>query len=220
MKKIWILTAMAEEAQYIIDLFGLQATKKLQNISFFENEEIVLVLTGIGKIQASIGTTLLCTNYELSRLVNIGIAGSLLGQEANIGEVFLVNKVAQHDMYLPFDGEHLDYAKGQITLPSTLQRAEKAENWVFTDASCLTGDQFIDDAEKVQQLRAKTQAHVVEMEAFAVASVAREFGLLEKLVIIKAISDGADADARAAHAGNLDLAMRKSIEVLKMLLKS
>ncbi len=119
---------MAEEAQYIIDLFGLQATKKLQNISFFENEEIVLVLTGIGKIQASIGTTLLCTNYELSRLVNIGIAGSLLGQEANIGEVFLVNKVAQHDMYLPFDGEHLDYAKGQITLPSTLQRAEKAEN--------------------------------------------------------------------------------------------
>ncbi len=84
----------------------------------------------------------------------------------------------------------------------------------------MTGDQFIDDAEKVQQLRAKTQAHVVEMEAFAVASVAREFGLLEQLVIIKAISDGADADARAAHAGNLDLAMRKSIEVLKMLLKS
>ncbi len=84
----------------------------------------------------------------------------------------------------------------------------------------MTGDQFIDDAEKVQQLRAKTQAHVVEMEAFAVASVAREFGLLEQLVIIKAVSDGADSDARAAHAGNLDFAMRKSIEVLKMLLKS
>ena len=108
---------MAEEAQHIIDLFGLQTTKKLQNISFFENEEVVLALTGVGKIQASIGATLLCTNYELKRLINIGIAGSLLGQEANIGDVFIVNKVAQHDMYLPFDGEHLNYAKDQIFLP-------------------------------------------------------------------------------------------------------
>lgn len=219
MKKIWILTAMAEEAQHIIDLFRLQATKKLQNISFFENEEVILALTGVGKIQASIGATLLCTNYELKKLINIGIAGSLLGKEANIGDVFIVNKVAQHDMYLPFDGGHLDYAKGQITLPSIFQRTEKTEVWVFTDAYCLTGDQFIDDAEKVQALRVKTQAHVVEMEAFAVASVAREFGLLEQLVIIKAISDGADSDAREAHEGNLDFAMRKSIEGLKVLLK-
>lgn len=220
MKKIWILTAMAEEAQHIIDLCGLQATKKLQNISFFENKEVVLVLTGVGKIQASIGATLLCTNYKLSKLINIGIAGSLLGQEANIGDIFLVNKVAQHDMYLPFEGKHLDYAKGQITLPSMLQRAEKTGNWVFTDASCLTGDQFVDDAQKVQALRAKTQAHVVEMEAFAVASVAREFWMLEKLIIIKAISDGADSDARAAHEENLDFAMRKSIEILQLVLNN
>lgn len=112
---------MREEAEHIINLFGLQLTKKLQNISFFENEEVVLVLTGVGKIQASIGTSLLCQNYEPKRLINIGIAGSLLGQEAKIGDVFLINKVAQHDMYLPFDGEHLDYAKGQISLPSIFE---------------------------------------------------------------------------------------------------
>lgn len=218
MKKIWILTAMREEAEHIINLFGLQLTKKLQNISFFENEEVVLVLTGVGKIQASIGTSLLCQNYEPKRLINIGIAGSLLGQEAKIGDVFLINKVAQHDMYLPFDGEHLDYAKGQIFLPSIFEWTQTTENWLFTDTYCLTGDQFIDDAEKVRELRKQTGAHLVEMEAFAVASAAREFWMLEKLIIIKAISDGADSDAREAHEGNLDLAMRKSLEVLKNIL--
>ncbi len=43
--------------------------------------------------------------------------------------------------------------------------------------------------------------------------------MLEKLVIIKAISDGADSDAREAHEGNLDYAMRKSIEVLQQILE-
>lgn len=218
MKKIWIITAMDEEAEYIISLFGLKATKKFQNISFFENEEVVLALTGVGKIQASIGTTLLCTNYELDQLINIGIAGSLLEQEANIGDVFIVNKLAQHDMYLPFDGEHLNYAKGQISLPRLVFKELQEKSWITMNGFCLTGDQFIDDAKKVWALREETQADIVEMEAFAVASVAREFGLLEKLVIIKAISDGADSEAREAHESNLDLAMRKSIEVLQVIL--
>lgn len=218
MGKIWILTAMAEEAQHIIELFWLELTKKFQNVSFFENDEIVLALSGIGKIQATIATSLLCMNYELKKLINIGIAGSLLGKEAKIGDVFLITKVAQHDMYLPFDGEHLDYAKGQISLSSRSGWNGGKSFCAFNNGFCLTGDQFIDDENKVQELRNATQAAVVEMEAFAVASVAREFGLLEKLIIIKAISDGADSDAREEHEGNLDFAMRKSIEVLKQLI--
>lgn len=201
MQKIWIITAMAEEADHLITLFGLQATKSLQNISFFENDEVVLALSGVGKIQASIATSLLCMEYELKCLINIGIAWSLLGQEAKIGDVFLINTVAQHDMYLPFDGEHLNYAKSPIFLPSLAINLGKREDWIHHEGFCLTGDQFIDDTEKVRELREQTGAHVVEMEAFAVASVAREFWILEKLIIIKAISDGADSDAREAHEG-------------------
>lgn len=219
MQKIWIITAMAEEAEHLITLFGLQTTKSLQNISFFENDEVVLALSRVWKIQASIATSLLCMEYELKFLINIGIAWSLLGQEAKIGDVFLINTVAQHDMYLPFDGEHLNYAKSPISLPSLAINLGKREDWIHHEGFCLTGDQFIDDAEKVRELREQTGAHVVEMEAFAVASVAREFWMLEKLVIIKAISDGADSDAREEHEGNLNYAMRKSIEVLQQILE-
>ena len=78
-------------------------------------------------------------------------------------------------MYLPFDGEHLNYAKSPIFLPSLGINLGKREDWIHHEGFCLTGDQFIDDAEKVRELRKQTGAHVVEMEAFAVASVAREF---------------------------------------------
>jgi phosphorylase superfamily len=78
-------------------------------------------------------------------------------------------------MYLPFDGEHLNYAKSPIFLPSLAINLGKREDWIHHEGFCLTGDQFIDDTEKVRELREQTGAHVVEMEAFAVASVAREF---------------------------------------------
>ena len=64
---------MQEEAQHIINLLGLTPSSTLKNISFFENEEYVLALSGVGKIQASIETTALCSRYDLKALINIGL---------------------------------------------------------------------------------------------------------------------------------------------------
>ncbi|MDP2090218.1 MAG: 5'-methylthioadenosine/S-adenosylhomocysteine nucleosidase [Candidatus Gracilibacteria bacterium] len=223
MKKTAIVTAMREEAEHIIKLYGLINTNKLENIIIYENENIVLALAGIGKIQASIATTYLFINYDISRLINIGIAGSLLGDDANIGDVFIVNKISQHDMYLPFEGTHLDYAKKAIIVDSIIDSIidnnfDLFDFSVYYDSYCLTGDQFIDDSNKVKELREKYSANVIEMEAFAIASVAREFNQLNKCVFIKAISDGANNEAKDAHMGNLDFAMQNSIKVLNKII--
>lgn len=216
MKKIWILTAMSEEARLIIDAFWLQKSASQGNISFYENAEMVLVLSGVGKIQATLATTLMIERFSPQRLINIGIAGSLLGQKAEIGQVFLVNKLCQHDMYLPFDGEHLSYAKGEIQLPKLAFLTQELAS--EEEILCLTGDQFIDDQQKVEELAYKTAGHLVEMEAFAFASVAREFGKLDQTIVIKAISDGANSQAQTAHMDNLDFAMQNSLLGLKNIL--
>jgi len=41
----------------------------------------------------------------------------------------------------------------------------------------------------LEKIKNTYKVHIVEMEAFAVASVVREFDLLDKLIIIKAVSD-------------------------------
>lgn len=218
--KIAIITAMKEEADHIIEQYNLKEVKRFHTLSIYENESMVLALAGIGKIQAALGTTYILENYPVSKLINIGITGSLLGNEAKVGDVFFVSKIVQHDMYLPFDGPHLDYAKKEILISHQTYSIDEFDFSVSHNAFCLTGDQFIDDAVKVSELRAKFSAHVIEMEAFAIASIAREYNALDKCIFIKAISDGADNEAIDAHMGNLDFAMQNSLKVLeKILLK-
>lgn len=218
MKKIAIITAMSEEAEHIINLYWLKNTKKLKNLTIYENDSIVLALAWIWKVQASIWTTYLFMNYDISKLINIGIAWSLLGKNASIWDVFLVNKISQHDMYLPFDWSHLDYAKREIVINNNISLDWDFDFKLVNNAYCLTGDQFIDDNNKVSELRDKYHADVIEMEAFAVASVAREFDMLDNCIFIKAISDWADSDAKDAHMWNLDFAMQNSLKVLQKII--
>lgn len=213
--KIGIITAMKEEADHIIKTYQLKPGISLKNIHIFENDTIVLVLAWIWKIQASIWTSYLCSNYELKSIINIGIAWSLLGEGARIGDVFLLKSIYQHDMYLPFDGDHLDYCKKEITIPSIIQINQSDYNfWIKNEAKCVTWDQFIDDQSIVNKLYSTYKADVVEMEAFAIASVAREYELLDRCIFIKAVSDGANNESIDAHMGNLDFAMKNSIVVL------
>lgn len=216
-KKIAIITAMKEEAEHIIHEYKLIEKKSIGNIYIYENNYIVLFLSGIWKIQSSLATTYLCLNYNFEKLINIGIAWSLLWKNACIGDVFLVSKIIQHDVYLPFDGEHLNYIKNPININNTsIEIHDKNfDFWVIYDACCLTWDQFISDEDIIENLRKLYMGHIVEMEAFAVASVANNFDMLDKCIFIKAISDWANKSAINDHMNNLDLAMNNSIVVLK-----
>ena len=222
-----IMTAMKEEADLIIKKFDLKLVKELKNISIYEGnreseewkEKIVLAVSWIWKTQSTIATTYLCENYLIDKLINIWIAWNLSDGDVKIGDVFMPNTFIQHDMYLPFEWSHLDYAKKPIFLEYAiwenydLTKFGLILNWV-----CLTWDQFIDDEEKVNELRLNFGADLCEMEAFSVLSVAREYDILDKCVVIKAVSDWADNEAKDAHMDNLNFAMENSISVLDFIL--
>jgi adenosylhomocysteine nucleosidase len=218
---------MQEEADLIIKRFNLKEFENKNNITIYKwnresndwNDNIVLVLAGIWKIQASIAMTYVLENYSPDKIINIWIAGNLNNDDAKIWDVFLPNTFIQHDMYLPFKWEHLDYAKKWIFLEYAiwenvdLNKFGLVLNWI-----CLTGDQFIDNEEKVKELREEYGADLCEMEAFAILSVARKYNVLDKCVVIKAISDWADTDAKEAHMDNLEFAMNNSVDVLELVL--
>lgn len=219
--KIAIITAMQEEANHIINKYKLTLSKELSNLKIYENENIVLGLSWIWKIQSSFATSYIILNYQVKNIVNIWIAWSLMFDKSKIWDVFIVNKISQHDMYLPFDWEHLNYAKKEILINTDLNIDFSDLNFEVTKNSyCLTWDQFIDDEAKVRELALKYNANVIEMEAFAIWSVARELNMLDNLIIIKAISDWADNDAKSAHMWNLDFAMNNSILVLEKIIKT
>lgn len=220
MKKYWIITAMDEEAQHIISLYGLKFTRELYMVKFFENDSIVLALTWVWKIQASIWATVLCIDYDVENIINIWIAGNLKWCNVKIWDVYLVNKIFQHDIYLPFSWDHLDYCKWVILVPKCDIVCDFSSDFdLYFGWVCVTWDVFVDDKDKSEQLSYKYNADVVEMEAFSVASVAREFWKLGNLFVVKAVSDWADSDAIDAHESNLDFAMANSLKVLRCIIK-
>lgn len=222
-----ILTAMPQEAELIIQKYALKEVKKLKNIVIYEGEKewedgtekIVLAVSWIGKTQSAIATTYLFENYDIFKLVNIWIAWCVRNTDAKVGDVFLPNTFTAHDAYLPFDGAHLDYFKKPIFLEYAIGEDYDLQKFgLILNGICVTGDQFIDSSEKVSELRDVYWADVVEMEAFSVLSVAREYDALDKCIVIKAISDLADGSASVDQENNLAIAMENSINILDFLL--
>jgi len=227
MQTIWIITAMKEEADLIIEKYSLKEVNKKWTLTIFHwtlwEKNLVLLLGWIWKIQAAFSTTHLLENYKIDHLINIWIAGNISKDKINIWDVILPTKFIQHDMYLPFWGEHLNYAKKEITL-STFQASlsfqEKEIKFkIHNNLTCLTWDQFIDDEEIIENLAETLDWNLVEMEAFAILSVARNYDILEKCIVIKWISDWANNEAIDAHMSNLEIAMKNSIVVLDEILK-
>jgi adenosylhomocysteine nucleosidase len=223
---------MKEEADLIIKKYNLKEEKN-ENIpvwisifigekqNYDENctDEIILVLAWIGKIAATMASTYLFENYDINKLINIWIAWNLDNWDVKIWDVFIPNTFIQHDIYLPFEWEHLDYAKKPIFLDYAIwENYDLKKFGLILSWVCLTWDQFIDDKEKTQELREKYSADIVEMEAFAILSVARAYNSLDKCVVIKAVSDWADSEAKEEHINNLEFAMENSISVLELVL--
>ena len=222
-----IITAMKEEAELIIKKFDLKETKSLKNIKILEwtrswddwEENLVLVLWWIWKIQAAIATTYLLENYSVDKIINIWIAGNLTGNDLKVWDVLLPNTFIQQDMYLPFEWSHLDYAKKPIFLEYAIwENYDLQKFWLILNWVCVTGDEFVDKEERISKLRVDFWADICEMEAFSILSVAREYNMLDKCIVIKAISDWADNEAKEAHMNNLEFAMNNSISILEFIL--
>ena len=83
-----IVSAFYKEVAPIIKHYKL----KKQNTPFevFKNNEIIVIISGIGKLNSAIATTYLLNNYKINFIINFGIAGSATKQ---IGELFLINKI-------------------------------------------------------------------------------------------------------------------------------
>ena len=74
-----------------------------------EGKDVVIVRSGIGKVNAGICSQILVDLYQVDGIVNTGIAGSLRN-EINIGDLVLSTVAVQHDV----DAGGFGYPVGEI----------------------------------------------------------------------------------------------------------
>lgn len=119
MKKIGIIGAMELEVETLKSKMNVAKTTKKANMEFFEGilngVEVVIVRSGIGKVNAGICTQILADIFNVTHIINTGIAGSLDAQ-IDIGDIVVSTDVLQHDM----DVRVFGYPLGEIPQLGTL----------------------------------------------------------------------------------------------------
>lgn len=206
MIKIGIIGAMASEVASLKDLMEMNVVIKKAGMNFYDGslngKAVVVVQCGYGKVNAGICAQILVDVFEVTHIINTGVAGSL-NPKLDIGDIVISEKALQHDM----DVAALGFPPGQIPDIDTLafpadqkmiDTAVSACRQANPDIHVLTGlvlsgDQFISDREVKNRLVSVFHGDCAEMEGAAVAQVAYLNHL--PFVIIRAISDKADDSA-------------------------
>lgn len=206
--KIGIIGAMDEEVAILKEKIqnreDVTIGKSEFSIGKIDNIDVVLLKSGIGKVNAAVGTTLLLDHFKPDYVLNTGSAGGY-HTELNVGDIVISTDVRHHDVDVTVFG----YEYGQVPqMPpgftpdeNLIEKAEKAAAGI-TDVKVakgliVTGDSFMDDPDRVEFVRGKfTDLYAVEMEAAAIAQVCHLFNV--PFVIIRALSDIAGKDSNVS----------------------
>lgn len=211
MKCIGIIGAMEQEVAKIKEKMQDVTITSKACMDFYEGalegKKVVVVRSGIGKVNAGMCTQILADVFGVEAVINTGIAGSL-NNDVNIGDIVLSTDVLHHDM----DATGFGYKKGQIPqmdefsfpadenlrkLAAKVCQEVNPEISVFEGRIC-SGDQFISDKGMKDAIISEFGGFAVEMEGAAIGQVAYLNHI--PFLVVRAISDKADGSANMDYA--------------------
>lgn len=226
---IGIIGAMEQEITPLAHLIQNPIHKSIAGVAFIEGQlnghSVVLLRSGVGKVQAAMATTLLHEHYHPTKIINIGSAGGLISG-MNIGDVIISDETGHHDVDLSPIGLEIGVLPN---LPKTFVSDPELVSLVSTVLAELsipskigmiaTGDAFIADESRIDMIK-KVFPNVmaVEMEAAAIAQVAHLYGT--PFIVIRALSDLPDKEMPMSFVEYLDFAAKNSTEMVLKVLSS
>lgn len=206
MKKVGIIGAMELEVEELQGKMEITRKEKKASMEFLEGTlngtDVVIVKSGIGKVNAALCTQILCDVFEVTHIINTGVAGSLKN-EINIGDIVVSTDALHHDMDVRVFGYPLGEVPqmGCLAFPADeklVNLAVECCKEVNPDISVysgriVSGDQFISDKQVKEHIISNFGGFCVEMEGASIAHAAYLNHV--PFVIIRAISDKADDSA-------------------------
>ncbi|MBZ9557017.1 MULTISPECIES: 5'-methylthioadenosine/S-adenosylhomocysteine nucleosidase [Modicisalibacter] len=228
MHKIGIIGAMQEEVALLASrLEGCEIRHHVGStfyIGRLQGVEVVILQSGIGKVNAAIGTTLLLDMYHPEAIINTGSAGGF-GAGLEVGDVVISSEVRHHDV----DAVVFGYEHGQV--PQMPAAYLPDERLVRVARECIeglghlrvhegliaTGDAFMACPDAVERTRGRFPTMLAaEMEAAAIAQTCHLYGC--PFVVIRALSDIAGKESNLSFTAFIDQAARHSAEMVEAMI--
>lgn len=231
MTLIGIIGAMEEEIKDLLEMMEVETITEKAGLTFYRgklsDKDCVVVRSGIGKVNAAICTQLLIDLFAVTAVINTGIAGGI-HQGIDIGVLDIV--ISSDTMEYDFDVTAFGYQKGQIPRmdqyifrsdPRLVEVAQQAGRQLadikLFVGRILSGDQFVSDSAKVAELYQDFQGYGVEMEGAAISHVCHVNEI--PVVVIRAISDNADGQAKITYEEFEILAAKNSAQLVSNMMR-
>ena len=196
---IGIIAAMEPEINFTISALKDKKEHLISNITFYEgtigNHKVVVSLSGIGKVNSAINTTLLINNFKPDVIINSGIAGG--SKELSTFDFVIADKLTYSD----FDCQIFNYEFGQVpqmplyyfsdsNLKEKLEAYLTSKNISFKNSIVLTADSFRMSASEIKNYLSTSFA--TEMEGTSIAQTC--YKLNTPFLSFRIISDILDSE--------------------------
>lgn len=222
MNRIGIIGAMGSEVEHLRKIMGEPKETVAAGRTFYAGKigdiDVVLVCSGIGKVNSAMSAQMLIDRFGVDAIVNTGIAGG--AKNARVRDVVVSTEAAYHDMELRLVALSHPYMERFAADDALVRKAQKACS--DCGITChlgriATGDQFISDKAVKDDIVSRLDPSAVEMEGGAVAHVCAANGV--PFVIIRCISDNADDEAEMDFDTFEQLAADDAAKIVVSMLK-
>lgn len=214
-----ILGAYGAEIDLLLEKTENKKEIVIQNLHFTEGwlngRKVVVALTGIGKVNAAITTTLMIEHFHPAEVLFSGIAGGV-NPGLSPGDLVIGKKVAYHDYGTLADSLILGPTRNPITLEKNplyfpcndtlIKLAEEVSRGLqlekpkegkpaphISSGLIVTGDVFVSSRPMTQRLWRQMKAEATDMEGAAVGQTCWQQQV--PFLVIRCLSDDAGSDA-------------------------
>lgn len=229
-KVLGIIGAMEEEVEILKGKMDVKDTVEVAGMTFYSgklhDKNVVLVRSGVGKVNMASCTQILADKFNVTALLNSGVAGTM-DPELNQGDIVISTDAVQHDFDTTVFGDPLgEISRLGITffqadkelVEVAKKAAENIDGLVIKEGRIASGDQFVAGGAVVERIKENFgNVSAVEMEGAAMAQTA----YLNKIpyVVLRAISDKADGSADLSYEEFLPIAAKNASSMVEEFVK-
>lgn len=231
--KVGVIGAMDTEIKMLVENLENVVESKEVFLKFYEGNfgktPVVIVKSGVGKVNAGICTQTLITKFGCTHIINTGVAGGIASELAVMDTVVSTDAIF-HDVNAVGFGYNMCEIPGLGTtnFPASLEMLEIAEKAFATlkeenkvkgklvKGRVATGDVFVDTREKKMAIKEICNPTCCDMEGAAIGQVAYLYKI--PYIIIRSISDLAEntdevylEDEAAANCSNITAEILKNL---------
>ncbi|MEE0957080.1 MAG: 5'-methylthioadenosine/adenosylhomocysteine nucleosidase [Ruminococcus sp.] len=221
-----IICAMQVEADGILKLASNTQEEIINNMRFIRGtlngKDIVVVVCGVGKVNAALCATTMINRFSPELIVNSGVAGAL-SPLVSIGDLVVASKAVEHDMNTTALGDK----QGEISLPDgkimyfecdkdavalLTKCGKELPDTKVTQGIVASGDMFVSNRRKRLLINDRFGAMACEMEGAAIGHVC--YCCKVPFAILRAISDDMDENKGVDFVKFCSLAAEKTVRVM------